>query len=56
MSRPREKFVDDFQVVVVVKFVAWQDAELIAGFEEGDGNHEVAGELEGVGLGENEIV
>ena len=56
MNRPGEIFVDDFQIVLVVEFVARQDAELVAGAEEGHRDHEVAGKLESVALRKGKIV
>lgn len=48
--------VDDIEIVTIVDLVAWNDTVLAAGAEEGDGNHQGAGEVEGVVLGEGEIV
>jgi hypothetical protein len=58
MSRPdlvRVVFVDDLDIRVV-EFIARHDAELAVDFEEGDRDHQGAGEAEGVVLGEGKIV
>ena len=49
-------FVDDLKIVVIIEFVARKDAELVAGFEQGDGNHEDAGKRKCVALGECKIL
>ena len=41
------KFMHDLQIVFIVEFVARQNAELVAGPEQRDWNHQGAGELEG---------
>lgn len=56
MSRPREKFIDDLKIVIGVDLVRGQDAVLAVDLEDGDRDHEVAGEMEGVGLSERKIV
>ena len=48
--------VDDIEVVAIIDLVARNDAVLAAGAEEGDGNHQGPGEVEGVVLGEGKIV
>ena len=45
-----------FEIVVVVDLVAGQNAVFAAGLEEGDRDHQGAGEGERVVLGEGEIV
>ncbi len=45
----------DLQIVFIVEFVARQNAELVAGPEQRDWNHQGAGELEGVVLREGKI-
>ncbi|MFK4260065.1 hypothetical protein [Agrobacterium tumefaciens] len=42
--------------LVAINFVGWHDAELVAGSEENDGDHQGAGEIEGMALCEAEIV
>jgi len=56
MRPSREIFVDDLQIVVIIDFVARQNAELIARLEECERDHQVTGELEGVRLCEGNIV
>lgn len=56
MSRPGEKLMDDLKIVIGVDLVRGQDAVLAVDLEDGDRDHQVAGELEGVGLSESEIV
>lgn len=56
MSRPGEEFVHDLQIVFVIEFVGRKDAEFASGFEEGDRNHQIVAEVEGMGLGEGKIV
>jgi len=59
MGRPAlvgTEFVDQLDVIVVIEFGARQDAVFVAGFEQGDRNHQRAGELEGMVLRENKIV
>ena len=56
MSPPRIELVDHLDVVVFVEFVGGQDAELVAGAEENDRDHEGAGESESVGPSEGKIV
>ena len=48
-------FMHDLQIVFVIEFVARQNAELVAGPEQRDWNHQGAGELEGVGLRKRKI-
>lgn len=55
MSRPGMEFMHDLQIVFVIEFVARQNAELVAGPEQCDRNHEGAGELEGVVLRKRKI-
>ncbi len=52
MSRPGEKFMDDLKIVVGIDLVGGEDTVLAFDLEDGDGNHQVARELEGVRLGE----
>lgn len=56
MSRPREKFMDDLKIVISVDLVGREDAVFAVDREESDRDHQVAGELEGVGLGERKVV
>ena len=59
MSRPepvRIELVDDVEIVFDIEFIGRQDAVCIAGFEERDRDHQGAGELESVILGEDEVV
>ena len=46
----------DLKIVFVIEFVGRKDAELVAGFEQGDGNHEDAGKRKCVALGECKIL
>lgn len=55
MSRPGMEFMHDLQIVFVIEFVARQNAELVAGPEQGDRNHQGAGKLEGVVLRKGKI-
>lgn len=52
----RIELVNDVEVVISVELVRGQNAVFVAGLEKRDRNHQGAGELEGVGLGENEVV
>lgn len=45
----------DLQIVFVIEFVARQNAELVAGPEQRDRNHQGAGKLEGVVLRKRKI-
>lgn len=56
MSRPGMKFIDDLEIVACVDLVRGKDAIFTADFKDGDRDHQVAGELEGVGLCERKIV
>jgi hypothetical protein len=56
MSRPGKELVDDFEVVARVDLVGRQDAIFTIDLEDGDGDHQVLGKLEGVGLCEGKIV
>ncbi len=56
MRPAREVFVNDLKIVFVIEFVGRKDAEFVAGFEQGDGNHQIVAEVESVRLGEREIV
>lgn len=56
MSRPGEKLVDDLKIVIGVDLVRREDAVFAVDREKSDRDHQVAGELEGVGLGERKIV
>lgn len=58
MSRPVFKGIvfGEGLDLIVVEFGARQDAEFVAGAEERDRDHEGAGELEGVALGEGQIL
>ena len=49
------EFMHDLQIVFVIEFVARQNAELVAGPEQGDRNHQGAGKLEGVVLRKGKI-
>ncbi|WP_312223748.1 hypothetical protein [Rhizobium rhizoryzae] len=46
----------DLKIVFVIEFVGRKDAEFVAGSEQSDWNHQVVAEVEGVRLGEREIV
>jgi hypothetical protein len=46
----------DLKIVFVVELVARKDAELVTGPEQCDRNHERAGKLEGMVLGEGKIL
>ncbi|ACM39307.1 conserved hypothetical protein (plasmid) [Allorhizobium ampelinum S4] len=46
----------DLQIVFAIDFVGRQDAELVAGSEQEDRDHQGTGEVEGVALCEAEIV
>lgn len=46
----------DLKIVFVIEFVGRKDAEFVAGFEQGDGNHEDAGKRKCVALGECKIL
>jgi hypothetical protein len=50
-----EKFVNDLEIVVSGDLVGGKDAVFAVDLEEGDRDHQVARELEGVGLSESEI-
>jgi hypothetical protein len=56
MSRPWMKLVDDLEVVACVDLVRGKDAIFTVDFEDRDRHHQVAGELECVGLCEDKIV
>jgi len=56
MSRPGEKFRNNLQVVVGLDLVGGEDTVLASGLEHCDRDHQVAGEVVGVGLCEGEIV
>lgn len=58
MSRPLFKGIvfGEGLDLIIVEFDARQDAECVAGAEERDRDHEGAGELEGVALGEGKIL
>ena len=51
-----EIFMHDLKIVFVIEFVGRKDAEFVAGFEQGDGNHENAGKRKCVALGECKIL
>lgn len=51
-----EIFVHDLKIVFVIEFVGRNDAEFAAGFEQGDRDHQVVAEVEGVRLGERDRV
>jgi len=58
MSRPdleQVVFVKNLEVVVSLDFIAAEHAERVAGFEEDDGDHHRAGEVQGVVLSERKI-
>ena len=46
-----EIFMHDLKIVFVIEFVGRKDAELVSGFEQGDGNHEDAGKAKMRGFG-----
>jgi len=46
----------DLKIVFVIEFVGRKDAEFVAGFEQGDGNHEDAGKRKCVALCECQIL
>ena len=50
VSRPGKEFVHDIEVVACIDFVRGQDAIFAVDFEDGDRDHQVTGELEGMGL------
>ena len=56
MSTPRIVFGEDLDIVGLVEFVGRQDAELGAGTEENDRDHQGAGEIERVRPSASEIV
>lgn len=56
MSPPRIEPVDHLDVIFVVELIGRQNAELVAGAEENDGNHGGAGEIESMGASEGKIV
>ena len=56
MSRPGHVLMHDRKIVVDIDLVGRKDAVFAVDLEEGDRDHQVTGELEGVGLGEREIV
>jgi len=56
MKPARHIFMHDLQIVFVIEFVARKNAELVAGPEQCDGNHESAGKCESVALSECKIV
>lgn len=56
VSRPRMEHMNDRKVIIGVDLVRGQHAVFYVDFEDGDRDHEVAGELEGVGLSEGKIV
>ena len=56
MRPAREIFMHDLKVVFVIEFVGRKDAEFVAGFKQGDGNHEDAGKRKCVALGECKIL
>jgi len=49
------EFMHDLQIVFVIEFVARQNAELVAGPEKRDRDHQDAGKLEGVVLRKGKI-
>ena len=49
------EFTHDLQIVFVIEFVARQNAELVAGPEQRDWNHQGAGKLEGMVLRKQKI-
>lgn len=51
-----EILVHDLKIVFVIEFVGRKDAEFVAGFEQGDRNHQIIAEVEGVRLGERKIM
>lgn len=56
MKPAGEIFMHDLKIVFVIEFVGRKDAEFVAGFEQGDRDHQVIAEVEGVRLGEGKIV
>lgn len=46
----------DLKIVFVIEFVGRKDAEFTARFEQGDGNHRIVAEVEGVRLSEGKIM
>ena len=52
----RIELVDDIEIVIGIEFIGRQDAACIAGFEERDRDHQGAGDLESMILGEGEVV
>ena len=56
MRPAREVFVHDLKIVFVIDFVGRKDAEFAARFEQGDRDHQIVAEVEGVRLGERKIV
>ena len=56
MSPKWMEFMNDREVVASVDLVGGKDAILTVDFEDGDRDHQVAGKLKGVRLGEDEIV
>ncbi|SOC48097.1 hypothetical protein SAMN05892877_13813 [Rhizobium subbaraonis] len=56
MRPAREVFMHDLKIVFVIEFVGRKDAEFVTGFEQGDRDHQVVAEVEGVRLGERKIV
>ena len=56
MRPTREVFVHDLKIVFVIELVGREDAEFVAGSEQGDWDHQVVAEVEGVRLGERKIV
>ncbi|NTI78826.1 hypothetical protein G6L79_33220 [Agrobacterium rhizogenes] len=55
MRPARNVFMHDYQIVFVIEFVARENAELVAGPEERDRNHQSSGKLKGVVLGKGKI-
>lgn len=55
MRPTRNIFMHDLQIVFVIEFVARQNAELVAGPEQRDWNHQGTGKLEGVVLCKRKI-
>lgn len=56
MSPPRIVFGEHFDIIGLVEFVGRQDAELGAGAEENNRDHQGTGEIESVRPSESEIV
>lgn len=56
MGRPGKELMNHLEVVARVDLVGGQDTILAVDFEDGDRDHQVAGQLECVGLCERKVV